>query len=1039
MGPKRKGKAPKSTKSRREKEEESDGSEFVPSEEEEEGEEFELEASLELVDEIDEELEEDLVDDDAPSTSKAPPPKRRKSGGPGRGKKEGGASSYGRKKKDESDTTEEKDEDTNVWGPFDDDEDMNPEDFCFTRVLKEAEPPEGLLMDLLPFQRQFLTFALEQEHGLLKGGILADEMGMGKTIQAISLILAHRKEREAGVETNVTQGVESGKEDSAVGGRRSSSDGPSDGLALKLKLPGAPPPPETCIISTKNNNKRNEEIPEQSNETERQLHRSEEKDSQIPEFNNNDSAVQDANGTARDEPGKGKKKQGKTKKATKAKKEDPLEVQCHAEVDNSLDYCGATLVVCPLVAVVQWYQEIMNHTVPGTLKVAIYQGPKRFTDAESISHADVVITTYNTIEADFRKAMLPTKISCQYCGKRYYPDRLKVHLRFFCGPDARKSEALAKQQKKKKTQTYTKKKKGKIVSDEDEEENSDPDFEVQDGAMDDDWEDMDDVDAVKQAQQLVGHGDWDDEAAVQAAKMIAAHMAARKQQGEKKSISLMHQINWRRIILDEAHAIKGRNTNTSKAVFALNSLYRWSLSGTPLQNRVSELYSLIRFLRLNPYSYYFCTKCHKDCMSLEYPFKRTMQEEFVTHKSKCDQCDHGPMSHYCWWNKHIANPIQRHGFHGKGAKAMVILKHVLSKICLRRTKVQEASSLALPPRVVVLRRDAFSAMEQDYYEALYTQSKVQFGSYVEAGTVLNNYAHIFDLLIRLRQAVNHPYLVIFSNSAMEKASASVLQTQQPAETDTTCALCRDPAEDPVTATCNHTFCRMCAMELLGSSELESTNCPSCDEPLSITLLNIPSSQRTTIQRPRAKTTSFLSRLDLKKFESSTKIEALREELSEMMQTDPSAKAIVFSQFTSMLDVIWYRLEQTGITCVKLSGAMSLKQRERVIESFSNDPSVKVFLMSLKAGGVALNLTAASHCFIMDVWWNDAMQSQAMDRIHRLGQFKPMRCVKFIIEGTIEERILKLQQKKRLIFEATVGGDTAAINKLTEDDMRFLFK
>ena len=84
----------------------------------------------------------------------------------------------------------------------------------------------------------------------------------------------------------------------------------------------------------------------------------------------------------------------------------------------------------------------------------------------------------------------------------------------------------------------------------------------------------------------------------------------------------------------------------------------------------------------------------------------------------------------------------------------------------------------------------------------------------------------------------------------------------------------------------------------------------------------------------------------------------------MCAADPGSKAIVFSQFTSMLDLCYFRLEQCGVRCVRLQGSMSLAQRDAAIERFSSDPGVKVFLMSLKAGGVALNLTAASHCFLM---------------------------------------------------------------------------
>jgi DNA repair protein RAD16 len=140
----------------------------------------------------------------------------------------------------------------------------------------------------------------------------------------------------------------------------------------------------------------------------------------------------------------------------------------------------------------------------------------------------------------------------------------------------------------------------------------------------------------------------------------------------------------------------------------------------------------------------------------------------------------------------------------------------------------------------------------------------------------------------------------------------------------------------------------------------------------------------------------------------------------------------------MLDLAAFRLGQVGIRSVRLEGGMSMDARARAIATFTDDPDVPLFLMSLKAGGVALNLTAASRTVIMDPWWNPAVEQQAQDRIHRLGQHRAVEAVRLCVAGSVEQRIVKLQEKKAAIFEGTVGADNAALARLTVDDLRFLF-
>jgi len=168
-------------------------------------------------------------------------------------------------------------------------------------------------------------------------------------------------------------------------------------------------------------------------------------------------------------------------------------------------------------------------------------------------------------------------------------------------------------------------------------------------------------------------------------------------------------------------------------------------------------------------------------------------------------------------------------------------------------------------------------------------------------------------------------------------------------------------------------------------------------------------------------------------EQSAKLEMLLAQLSEVIEE--GHKALVFSQFTSLLKIVRDRLDRGGIVYEYLDGAT--RDRRARVERFQNDEDCRAFLISLKAGGLGLNLTAAEYVFILDPWWNPAAEAQAVDRAHRIGQSRPVFAYRLITRGTVEERVLELQNSKRDLAASIITADNSLIRNLRAEDLSVL--
>jgi SWI/SNF-related matrix-associated actin-dependent regulator of chromatin subfamily A3 len=455
----------------------------------------------------------------------------------------------------------------------------------------------------------------------------------------------------------------------------------------------------------------------------------------------------------------------------------------------------------------------------------------------------------------------------------------------------------------------------------------------------------------------------------------------------KKSAQLprksgVYSVKWRRIILDEGHSIRNPKAKRTIAVTNLMAQSRWALTGTPIINNLKDLYSLVRFLRIS-----------------------------------------GGLDSFEVFHGAIMRPVLQGDTQGNRA-----LQLLMAGICLRRKKEMSFIDLRLPELSEYVHKIKLHAHEQDKYDALEAQAKGTLDIYrknIGGQKGADTYRHLLEVLLRMRQLCNHWQLV-----GEERLSSIMQQLEAEGVVDLTeenkaalqkmlqllidsqedCPICLDTLRDPVITKCAHSYCTACIERVIEGQK----KCPMCRAELE--------SFNTTTVRPAVETSAKIEPLtqdevaDKESLEknASSKVEALLEILKATAQ-DPTNKTIVFSQWTSFLDLIQPQLNLHGLKFTRIDGSMTATQRDAALEALDNDPSTTVMLASLAVCSVGLNLVAANQVIMADSWWAPAIEDQAVDRVHRLGQQRETKVFRLVVEGSVEERVLGIQDEKRRLM------------------------
>ncbi|KAI1386581.1 SNF2 family N-terminal domain-containing protein [Hypoxylon trugodes] len=441
----------------------------------------------------------------------------------------------------------------------------------------------------------------------------------------------------------------------------------------------------------------------------------------------------------------------------------------------------------------------------------------------------------------------------------------------------------------------------------------------------------------------------------------------------------LHDMNWNRVVLDEAHQIRNRNSKAFEAANALKAKHRWCLTGTPIQNRLEDLGALVEFLRVGPF----------DNPSV---FKNT----FLT-------------------------PI-----HSGQQRSWERLRLLVQSISLRRTKKALNAELKLPPRHEIIQPVSLNREEKFLYDSLKRHFTLAFDL---GGSVMN----AFQFILRLRQVCNHgrDLLPQSLRSWLDQASACEGVMLPRCEA---CDIILDEGNNSSDnlLSCFHQICQACLQT--DKVTCNSTGfCPLCnpditekEETADVGLITVNSEDTLRNYRPSSKVDALLQNLH-------------NDRETEIGSGLSPMKSVVFSSWTSMLVLIGKALTAKNFIYQRLDGSMSLTQRQRALEEFRTKPDCTILLASLGSAAVGLDLTVATRVHLMEPGWNPLLEQQAMDRVHRLGQEREVLATRYIVSGpdSIEEYIQQRQEWKMDLIASSLNEPKARHNELDSmlKDMR----